>query len=197
METRYLIVGASAAGMAAAHTIRKKEPKGLITVMSNEQSPPYFRPMIPYIINGKKQVSDIGLSGRGLFTQKAIEVRPHGVKQVDIAGKTVTAESGETLAYDRLLLATGARPYLPETITHLDAPGVFSLRTLADAVAMAERSTQTDQAVLLGGGILNLKAAFALLEKHIQVTLVVYSPEILSQLMDPEDALLVRQGMWP
>ncbi|MFA5903462.1 MAG: FAD-dependent oxidoreductase [Desulfobacula sp.] len=196
MGTQYVIVGGSAAGMAAAHTIRKKDKSGIITVLSNEKSAPYFRPMIPYIINGKKQVSDIALSGNGMFTAKDIDVRTDtAVLSVDTMGKTVKTKSGETVAYDKILFATGSRPYMPETVTGLEAPGVFSLKTVADAVAMADRSRTTDHAVMLGGGILNLKAAFALLEKKIKVTLVVHSPEVLSQLMDHEDAFLIRKAL--
>lgn len=88
-----------------------------------------------------------------------------------------------------------SRAYVPETITGLEALGVFSLKTVDDAVGMAQLSQNTDRAVMLGGGILNLKAAFALLEKNIKVTLVVYSPEVLSQLMDPGDAFLVRKAL--
>ncbi len=196
MGSTYLIVGGSAAGMAAAHTIRKKDSKGKIVVLSNEKFAPYFRPMIPYIINGKKQVSEIGLFGNGIFTSKEIDVRTKaGVKAVNTDNKTVETVSNEILSYDKILFATGSRPYMPETVTGLDTPGVFSLKTVADAVGMAERSQNTDHAVMLGGGILNLKAAFALLEKKIRVTLVVYSPEVLSQLMDPGDAFLVRKAL--
>jgi NAD(P)H-nitrite reductase large subunit len=60
---------------------------------------------------------------------------------------------------------------------------------------MAQRAESTDHAVMLGGGLLNLKAAFALLELGIKVTLVVYSPEVLSQLMEPEDAGLIRKAL--
>jgi len=196
MGTKYVIVGGSAAGMAAAHTIRKKDKRGIITVLSDEKTAPYFRPMIPYIINGKKQMSDIGLDGSGVFIQKGIDVNINTeVLSVDTAGKTIKTNSGDTLAYDKILFATGSRPYLPETITGLDSPGVFALKTAADAVAMAQRAHHTDHVVMLGGGILNLKAAFALLEKKIPVTLVVNSPEVLSQLMEPGDAFLVRKAL--
>jgi NAD(P)H-nitrite reductase large subunit len=196
MATRYVIVGGSAAGMAAAHTIRKKDTAGTITVLSRETSAPYFRPMIPYIINGKKQISDISLAGNGIFTATDIDVRTDvAVTAVDTAHKTVTTSTDEKVGYDKILFATGSRPYLPNTITGLNTPGVFSLKTLADAVGMARRSENTDHVVMLGGGILNLKAAFALLEKKIQVTLVVHSPEVLSQLMDSGDAFLIRQAL--
>lgn len=196
MGKQYIIAGGSAAGMAAAHTLRKHDSSGTITVFSNEKEAPYFRPMIPYIINGKKQVTDITLSGNGMFTQEGIDLQTgEAVISVDTLAKTIRTASGRTQSYDRILFATGSRPYIPEGIGHLDSAGVFSLKTLADAISMADRTQRTDHAVMLGGGILNLKAAFALLEKNIKVTLLVNSPEVLSQLMDPEDAFLIRRAL--
>lgn len=193
---RYLVVGAGAAGMAAAHTIRKNDSNGTITVLSNEKCVPYFRPMIPYIVNGKKTPGDIALSGSGIFTREKIDIRfDSSVETMDHKAKIVTTRSGEPFPYDKVLFATGSRPYMPENINGLDTEGVFCLKTMDDATGMAERAQSTQKAVMLGGGILNLKAAFALLEKKINVTLVVYSPEVLSQLMDPEDAFLVRNAL--
>ena len=196
MGTRYLIVGGSAAGMAAAHTIRKNDCKGVITVLSNEKSAPYFRPMIPYIINGKKQPEEIALAGSGIFNQEDIHVMTDAaVRAVDPQARSATTQDGRQFAWDKILLATGSRPYRPDNINGLESNGVYCLKTVADATAMAERLQATAHAVMLGGGILNLKAAFALLERKIKVTLVVYSPEVLSQLMDPEDAGLIRNAL--
>ncbi|MCP4687884.1 MAG: FAD-dependent oxidoreductase [Desulfobacterales bacterium] len=182
--------------MAAAHAIRKKDPANPITVLTDEKDAPYFRPMIPYVVSGKKSASDITMDGCGPFTQKNIRVETGGrVVGVDAGSKKISMDSGESMTYDKILFATGSRPYIPETLKGSDARGVFALRTLAHASDMAARADQTKHAVLLGGGLLNLKAAFALLERNIKVTLVVYSPEVLSQLMDPEDALLIRQAL--
>ena len=104
-------------------------------------------------------------------------------------------ENGERFGYDKIMFATGSRPFIPPEIQGVAAKGVFALRTLSDAQAMAERAAQTNHAVMLGGGLLNLKTAFALLERGLKVTLVVYSPEVLSQLMEPEDALLIRRAL--
>jgi NAD(P)H-nitrite reductase large subunit len=196
MAKQYIIIGGSAAGMAAAHTIRKKDREGKIIVFSGEKDLPYFRPMIPYIVSGKKQASDIGLSGKGPFTQKGIEFQNDTmVASVDTASKTLSTTSGMTWPWDKILCATGSGPYMPDNIEGLAAKGIYALKTLADARNMADRALETDHAVLLGGGILNLKTAFALLEKNIKVSMLIHSPEILSQLMDPEDALLIRNGL--
>jgi NAD(P)H-nitrite reductase large subunit len=194
--TRYVIVGGSAAGMAAAHVIREKDPGGAITVLSEEPDPPYFRPLIPYLVTGKKRAADMRLSGNGPYTGTGIDIRT-GVRvaSVNVGKKSVRVDGRQDLAYDRLLIATGSRPYLPPDIDGTDVPGVFTLRTLADARAMAERAEITTQAVMLGGGLLNLKAAFALLERGITVILVVFSAEVLSQLMEPDDAGLIRRAL--
>ena len=192
----YLIIGGSAAGMAAAQAIREKDPKGSITVLSEEPDMPYYRPMIPYVVTGKKKAESIGLSGQGPYTGAGIEVRTGArVDSVDTSRRSVSIIGKGLVSYDKLLFATGSSPYIPPEIQGTDADGVFALRKLSDARAMAKRAESTDHAVMLGGGLLNLKAAFALLELGVKVTLVVYSPEVLSQLMEPKDAGLIRSAL--
>ena len=72
---RYVIVGGSAAGMAAAQTIRSHDPFGTIQVLSEEADSPYFRPMIPFIISRKKEADQIYLQGRGPYQARSITVR--------------------------------------------------------------------------------------------------------------------------
>jgi len=194
--TRYVIIGASAAGMAAAQSIRELDPQGTITVLSAESDQPYFRPLIPFLIDGKKTVADISLLGQGPYTATGIDVRLNStVSAVSPSNQTVTVNEGKTIPYDKLLIATGSRPYIPPSIQGTDAPGVFALRTLTDARAMAERASTSRQAVLAGGGMLNLKTAFALLELGLEVTMVVTSPEVLSQIMEPDGAMLIRHAL--
>jgi NAD(P)H-nitrite reductase large subunit len=192
----YVIVGGSAAGMAAAEAIARHDPDGRVRVLSEEVDAPYFRPLIPFIISRKKEARQIFLQGQGPYrnenTDIRLETRAH---RIDTRARTVATATGETISYDRLLVATGSRPYIPEEIGGTGLPGVFALRTLADARAAERRAATTRHAVMLGGGLLNLKAAFALLERGIAVTLVVFSPEVLSPLMEPDDALLIRRAL--
>jgi nitrite reductase (NADH) large subunit len=193
---RYVIVGASAAGMAAAQVLAERDPGGRITVVCEEPDPPYFRPMIPFLISGRKSVAQIGLAGSGPYQAGGIELRLGSrVEGIDLKGQTVTVAAGKSVSFEKLLIATGSRPYIPSDIEGLDYDGVYALRTLADARSMAKRAEQAEQAVLLGGGLLNLKAAFPLLEKGLKVTLVVQSPEVLSRLMDPADSGLIRAAL--
>lgn len=196
MHTPYLIVGGSAAGMAAAHAIRMRDPDRPITVLTEEPDKPYFRPMIPFVVSGKKAARDMAMEGAGPYTQKNIRVETGScVVSVDTRARKVFLDDGRSVAYEKILFATGSRPYIPPEIQGTQTQGVFALRTLDHARDMAARAGNTNHAVLIGGGLLNLKAAFALLELKIKVTLVVFSPEVLSQLMDPEDAVLIRKAL--
>jgi nitrite reductase (NADH) large subunit len=193
---RYVIIGASAAGMAAAQVLAEKDPAGRVTLFSEEPDQPYFRPLIPYLISGKKSADQMAMAGSGPYQAGGFEVRLGSrVEAIDPKEQQVTLASGETFPFDSLLIATGSRPYLPTDIEGLGQEGVYALRTLADAMAMSARAEQAKAAVLLGGGLLNLKAAFPLLERGLKVTLVVQSPEVLSRLMDPADSGMIRAAL--
>jgi len=193
---RYVIIGGSAAGLAAAQAVRELDRDGSILVLSAEPDPPYYRPMIPFIVTGQKTAEGIGMMGQGPYTARGIEVRQNArVTAVDPRARAVTVNDQESVPYDRLLIATGSRPYIPPTIQGVDTPGVYAPRTLADARSMAQRVSNARRAVLAGGGMVNLKFAFALLERGVSVTMVVTSPEILSQVMEMDAAALIREAL--
>jgi len=193
---QYVIVGASAAGMAAAHTIRQYDHEGSIGIFTDEMDAPYFRPLIPFLVSGKKKAADMSLIGSGPYVEKHITINTGmRVMGLNTTKKQIFLTDRSSVSWDKLLLATGSQPYMPKNIDGLDISGVFALRTLSDARQMAKYVEQTKHSVMLGGGILNLKTAFALLEKGLKVTLVVFSPEVLSQLMEPEDAFLIRKAL--
>ena len=194
--TRYLIVGGSAAGMAAAEAIKSVDPGGSVSVLSEEIDAPYFRPMIPFLVSKKKQADQIYLAGQGPYRATDVEIRlGTRARSIETEARQLITEHGDRHSYDRLLIATGSRPKIPADIEGTTAPGVFALRSLEDARQLSKRAERTEHAIMLGGGLLNLKAAFALLERNIKVTLVVNSPEVLSQLMEPQDAYLIRQAL--
>lgn len=194
--TRHVIIGAGAAGMAAAGAIRETDPGATVTILTEETDPPYFRPLIPYLISGKKTADQMQMTGHGPYTARNIGIAT-GVRVagIDTALKTVRMADGSRLPFDRLLIATGSVPRVPPEIEGIPADGVFAMRTLAHARAAAARAETARHAVMLGGGLLNLKTAFALLEKGVAVTLVVFSPEVLSQLMEPQDAVRIRAAL--
>jgi NAD(P)H-nitrite reductase large subunit len=195
-QMQYVIIGASAAGMAAAEAIRKLDSQGSIIVLSEEQDMPYFRPMLPFMISGKKKFPEMILIGQGPYQGANIDVRINSrVEALNTAGQKVYIKNGEELPYDKLLIATGSLPNIPSDIGGLESEGVFVLRTIADARAITHRAETVRHAVMLGGGLLNLKAAFALLERGLDVTLIVKSPDVHSKLMEPDDTVLIRNAL--
>jgi nitrite reductase (NADH) large subunit len=193
---RYVIIGASAAGMAAAEAIRDYDPHGQVCVLSQEADAPYFRPMIPFLISRKKTIEEIYLQGRGPYRSQNIDVRlDTRVARVDPGAQKVYTADGVLIAYDRLLIATGSRPIMPLDTHGLNTEGVMALRTLADAKRMTERARQSQQAVVLGAGLLGLKTAMALMQRGLAVTLVEKEEEILPWLMESDAAGRIRRAL--
>lgn len=192
----YVIVGGSAAGMAAAEAIRGHDSQGVIRVLSQEAHAPYFRPMIPFLVSGRKKREEIFLQGQGPYRHQNIDVLLNTrVVRVDPNAQQVHTAEGAVISYDRLLIATGSRPILPSATLGLNTVGVMPLRTLADAKRMADRARQSQQAVVLGAGLLGLKAAMALQQSGLAVTLVEKEDEILPWLMESDAGVRIRNAL--
>ncbi|MGD9365204.1 MAG: FAD-dependent oxidoreductase [Desulfobacteraceae bacterium] len=147
----YVIVGGSAAGMAAAEAIKGFDPRGSVCVLSEEADAPYFRPMIPFLVSEKKTAAQLQLMGQGPYQSQDIDVRLNTrVVRIDAAAQQVYTADSTVVPYDRLLIATGSRPIMPGQTEGIGADGVMPLRTLADARRMAERAGQSKSAVVLG-----------------------------------------------
>jgi len=188
---RYVIVGAGAAGLAAAQTLRRMDGAGEIVMVSGEPEAAYARCLLPDVLAGTRTPSSLALRPEDFYRRqgvaflaasRAVELWP-GEKKIMLAG-------GRTLAYDRLLLATGARPVMPGWG---GASGVFTLRALADARALRAMAGRVSAAVVAGGGLVGLKAAYALKKAGVkQVTVVVKSPRLLIRQLDEQAAAMVQ-----
>ena len=112
-QSKYVIVGGSAAGMAAAHAIREKDARGTITVLSEESDAPYFRPLIPFLVSGRKQPDEMAIAGCGPYTGANITVQTGTrVASLDPTTRSVVLEDGSAHGYEKILFATGSRPYI-------------------------------------------------------------------------------------
>lgn len=192
----YVIVGASAAGMAAAEAIKGFDPRGSVCVLSEEADAPYFRPMIPFLVSEKKNAAQLQLMGQGPYQSQDIDVRLNTrVVRIDPAAQQVFTADNAVMPYDRLLIATGSQPIIPRETEGIDADGVMPLRTLADAKRMAERARQSRLAVVLGAGLLGMKAAMALQQRGLAVTLVEKEEEILPWLMESDAGGRIRRAL--
>lgn len=196
---RHVIVGASAAGMAAAEAIRKRQPMAEIVMLSAEARPPYYRPLIPYLIYQGKPETEILREPRLTpgdlhlrLNTRAVRFDPqaHIINCVNNRGHEVEPP----LQYDRLLIATGASPIRPP-IPGLEGSGVFTLRTWDDALDIASAAQGASQAVVLGAGRIGMKSAFALRHLGLSVTVVELLDRIVPQQLDAQSAAIFAEAV--
>ncbi|MGE5542316.1 MAG: NAD(P)/FAD-dependent oxidoreductase [Bacillota bacterium] len=188
---RYVIVGNGVAGNAAVQAILRRDPGAEVSIVSSEAYPFYSRVLISYYISGAVSREDVFLEAaagrpgvRTILGRKVVSVLPREHR--------VTLSDGETLVYDRLLLATGGSPVVPD-VPGADLPGVFTLRTLDDAAAIRDWASGVRSAVVLGGGMVGLKAAEALFALGLKVTVVASSARVLSQSLDSDSSGIVQK----
>jgi len=176
----YVIIGNGVASLGAIEGIRRVDQKGKIVIVSAEDVTTYGRPLISYLLAGKIGPERLALRGPEYYEQNNVELKlGTTVTALDTAKKTVTTDKGETVAYDRLLIATGGVPFVPP-IPGVKGEDIYSFTTLAHAKTLIELSSKIKRAVVIGGGLIGLKAAESLHDRGVSVTIVELAPRILS-----------------
>ena len=184
--THHVILGAGPAGVIAAETIRKHAPKDQITVIGDENEAPYSRMAIPYLLIGK--VGEEGTHLRhtaGHFEKLGITVR-RGVraKVLDSAKRTIELSDGNTIAFDKLLIATGSSPATPP-IPGINGPGVHSCWTLADARAIANLAQPGAKVLQMGAGFIGCIIMEALQQRGVELSVVEMGDRMVPRMMGP------------
>jgi len=190
---RYVIIGNSAAGTFAVEGIRLADRLGEIVVLSNEARVAYSRCLTTHYIEGRLGEKDMALRSEDFPDRMDVKIC-YGcqVTSVDTDRRLVHYNEGMSLAYDRLLIATGASPKVPD-IPGIEGPGVYTLRTLDDAKRINAEIAKGERAVVLGAGPVGLKTAHALRQRGMQVSVVAGSPHILSRVMDRRGAEIIQE----
>lgn len=187
----YVIIGGSIAGISAAKEIRRVEAGAKITVVSKEKTKPYYRPMIPFLI--EKDEIDI--------TFVDDPAKEFGIKNIfdkvaciDVSLKEVRFPSGTKLGYDKLLIATGSGPIIPD-IPGLVGDDVFPLRTMQNALEIKSAAKGKGSAVVMGGGFVGTKAAIALKHLGLKVTIIEKMEQMLPQRVDRRGSGIISDAM--
>ena len=192
---RYLIIGNGVAGARAAAKIREADPKGEIHIFTEEAYPFYYRVRFPEYVAGEVTIQNLTIHTKEWYQSKEILIHlEEGVNEVNVPQKEVTSQKGKTYAYDLLLMATGGNAFVPP-IKGTEKKGVFTLRTMKDAIGMKEFSGGVKQAILIGGGLVGLETGGALLRRGIKVAVIEHNPRILPRQMDPEGAKILQGKM--
>lgn len=181
---RYVIIGNGAAGVTGAETIRRLDPEGAIAIISDEELPFYSRLLLAEFIAGAASEEELLLRTEASYAALGVELLLRStVVRLEPEEKRILLADGQALSYDRLLIATGASPMLPK-VEGLEGPGVFSLRTIKDAKEIVAASQNIEYAVVIGGGLVGLHAAFGLQARRLAVAVVEMLPHLLPQQLD-------------
>jgi len=188
---RYVIIGAGIAGVSAAEAIRKADPEGSILLLSSEHELPYFRMSLTRYLAGEVSEDKLHLHPESWYVENRIDLHIE-TKVVEIfpVNKTVLLEDGSQVAYDKLILAAGASPFVPP-IQGTGMKGVQTLRTIEDANGILQACQEPIDVVCIGGGLLGLEVAGAIARHGVSVTIVESLPWLLPRQLDqPASAIL-------
>ena len=189
-----VIIGAGAAGGAAAEMLRREGYDGPITLIGADESLPYDRPNLSKdYLAGNAPEEWIPLRPPEFYREHQIDAfTSTTVTNIDPKAKKITLSDGRSLGYDSLVLATGAEPvYL--TIPGADLPHVFYLRTLADSRRIIEKAKSARRAVIIGSSFIGLEVAWSLRERKLEVAVVGRDSVPLGKVLGTEIGNLVRE----
>ena len=207
-ETDYLIVGCSAAGVSAAEHIRAADPRGRVLVVGDEPHAAYGRPLISHLVKGEIAEDLIGFKDARFFESRAIETLlgpSFKAVELDAGAHRAVLENGDSVAYQSCLIATGSAPVLPP-IGGLDGrSNVFQFRTLdqakrvrraaVEAAAKAHARGRMSRALVVGAGLVGLKAAEALCCLVDDVAVVGRAPRILRAVLDERGSSMLQEAL--
>lgn len=187
--SKYVIIGNSTAGIAAAEAIRKKDKKGSLTIISEEKGPAYGRPLISYYLQGVTNDETLPYRPDDFYKKLNIDLKD-GVKakKIDAESKKVYLSDGKTVSYDKLLVATGSVPFVPPT------PGLDSVRekftfyTIEDARKLKAALNPDTRLLIIGAGLIGLKCMEGAYDITRNITVIDLADRVLSSVLDEECA---------
>jgi nitrite reductase (NADH) large subunit len=196
MKPSLVVIGNGMAGMRTVEELLKLAPdRYRITVFGAEPHGNYNRILLSPVLAGEKSVGDIMLHTRAWYREHGITLHAGDpVLRIDRKRRLVLARSGLALPYDRLLLATGSKPFIVPVPGHT-LPGVIGFRDLHDVDTMLAAASRGGRAVGIGGGLLGLDAANGLLRRGMDVTVVQASDRLMNQQLDGQAALLLKDAL--
>ena len=192
-RVKYLIIGNSAGGIGAAEAIREVDKKGAITIVSEEPYPAYSRPLISAYLADRRPLEKMLFRPADFYERNRIQtILGQKVEQLDVGEHVIRLENGKKIAWEKLLLATGGSPVVPQ-IEGIDHSGVFTFGTLDEAKAIDRYLSQrVGRAVVIGGGLIGVSVTEALTKRGVKVSIVEMKERVLNTILDEEASALVE-----
>lgn len=194
MPTRFVIIGAGAAGIAAATTLRSHDPNAEIVVLSDDPHGYYSRPGLAYYLTGEIPERQLFPLRPDELRDLRIELRAARVVSLDPAAHRLALLEGQPLPYDRLLLATGSLA-APPAVPGIDLDGVVKLDDLEDARRIVAGARRAHAAVVIGGGITALEIVEGLRRHCREVHYFLRGDRYWSNVLDETESAIVEQRL--
>ncbi|WP_024929252.1 MULTISPECIES: nitrite reductase large subunit NirB [unclassified Methylophilus] len=196
IKQKLVVVGNGMAGMRAVEELLKIAPDMYdITVFGDEPYPNYNRIMLSPVLANEQTIDDIILNTREWYAENDIALHTSArINKIDRKARTVTADNGTTVAYDRLLLATGSKPFILP-IPGADLDGVLGYRDIKDTNDMIAAAKTHKHAVVIGGGLLGLEAANGLKVQGMDVTVVHKNEWLLERQLDKVSGKMLQKSL--
>ena len=193
---RYVIIGGSAAAIGCIEGVRSVDKTGEIILITGETEWNYSRPLISYLLEGKTTRDKMWCRPDSFFTRNGVTVKA-GVlaTALDAGDRTVRLSTGERLAYDRLLAATGSRPFVPPIPGLETVERTFCFQTLSDVSALAEALRPESRVLILGAGLTGVKCAEGIRGLCAQIAIADLAPRVLPAVLDDTAAAMVQARM--
>ena len=187
-----IVIGSGPVGVRFIYELLKRQANANITLFGEERVRPYNRVQLSSLLAGDVSVEDIQLelppeSESFSFNQRKID-------RIDTALKRVTDVDGVSHNFDKLVIATGARPHIPN-INGIDQSGVYTFRSLRDAESLYARTSRAKHIVIVGGGLLGIETAKALLKNNTQVTIIQQGPYLMNKQLDVHAAEILEHTL--
>ncbi len=193
-HAHYLIVGSSHAALEAVNAIRMHDADGAVTLMTRDSRLPYSPTVLPYVVSGRSAADNVYLRAADDFAAQRVDyLTKSALARLEPERNVATLSDGGEIAYDKLLLATGAAPALPP-IPGLGSVPFHVLRTLDDALRLKSAIAGTRRAVVLGAGLIGMHAAENLVKAGAEVTIVEMQPHALGAYFDRTAARLIERA---
>ncbi len=190
------MVGNGMAGMRTVEELLKLAPDLYqITVIGAEPHGNYNRIQLSPVLAGEVEISDIMLNDFAWYQANHVElISGASVTKIDRVRRQVVTDQGQAMDYDRLLLALGSHPFVPD-VPGVDLDGVVSYRDIADVNAMIKASATHQRAVVVGGGLLGLEAAAGLKRRGMQVTVLHLMAHLMERQLDQPSAQTLQRSL--
>ena len=191
---KYVIIGNSAAAVGCIEGLRKCDKDGSITVISDETHHVYSRPLISYYLAGKVRPENMVYRKNDFYEKNNVDLMlGKKAAAIDPKKKTVTLISGEVVSYDKLLIATGSSPFVPPTQGLGDQDNVFTFLKYDDALGIEKLVTKESRVVVVGAGLIGLKAVEGLVPVVGSVDVIELAPRVLPMILDEQAAAPVQK----